>query len=132
MTRLTTKKTCCKRPIVQRYQSVFASLPSVSHFTKCSDKIMMNRWKMIKKIRFWSPNADSSFSSSFSTICKRKQKLTFSTYTIQFKFSSPHRLAFPLSYPSSSSLDFHHHPNPHLKMTQHHVLVFPLLRLSLR
>lgn len=62
------RKTCCNRPIVHRYQSLSKSWPSVSHRTKCSDKIIMKRWKTIKNKRFWSTLAASNFSSIFSTI----------------------------------------------------------------
>ena len=44
---LTIINTCWRRPTVQRYQGVLKSIPSVSHRRKCSDKIIMNLWKII-------------------------------------------------------------------------------------
>lgn len=63
----TMRNTCCRRPIVQRYQSVSGSRPSVSERSKCSDRIIMKRWKTMRNRRFWFTFAASSFSSMRST-----------------------------------------------------------------
>lgn len=80
--RLTIKNTCCNRPMVQRYQSVSKSCPSVSQLTKCSHKIMMKRWNTISSKCFCSTLAASNFSSIFSTI----SSVGFSPTSIFFRF----------------------------------------------
>lgn len=81
--RPTIRKTCCSRPIVQRYQSVSGSRPSVSERSRCSESIIMNLWKTMRNRRFWFTFAASNFSSMRSTTWKRWWKcLIFVSFTI--------------------------------------------------